>query len=67
MAGIPAGLRVGSHVRPRHLHRHDGIAHVRLNRPEKLNALTLQMLDELVTTARALRKDRTLRAVVDLR
>jgi enoyl-CoA hydratase/carnithine racemase len=42
----------------------DGIAHVRLARPEKLNALTLQMLDELVATASLLRKDRTLRAVV---
>jgi enoyl-CoA hydratase/carnithine racemase len=42
----------------------DGIAHVRLGRPEKLNALTLPMLDELVATARTLRKDRTLRAVV---
>ena len=42
----------------------DGIAHVRLARPEKLNALTLQTLDELVATARELRKDRTLRAVI---
>jgi enoyl-CoA hydratase/carnithine racemase len=42
----------------------DGIAHVRLTRPDKLNALTLETLDELVATARALRKDRTLRAVV---
>jgi enoyl-CoA hydratase/carnithine racemase len=42
----------------------DGIAHVRLNRPEKLNALTLPLLDQLVATARTLRKDRTLRAVV---
>ncbi len=42
----------------------DGIAHVRLTRAEKLNALTLQTLDELITTARELRKDRTLRAVV---
>ncbi len=42
----------------------DGIAHVRLSRPDKLNALTLQTLDELVATARELRKDRTLRAVV---
>ncbi|MBW8752265.1 MAG: enoyl-CoA hydratase, partial [Propionibacteriales bacterium] len=31
---------------------HDGIAHVRLTRPDKLNALTLQTLDELVATAR---------------
>lgn len=42
----------------------DGIAHVRLARPDKLNALTLQTLDELVATARLLRRDRTLRAVV---
>src|SRR3954453_14338649 len=52
---------------PRELVTHtvdDGIAHVRLSRPDKLNALTLQTLEELVTTARRLRRDRTLRAVV---
>jgi enoyl-CoA hydratase/carnithine racemase len=42
----------------------DGVAHVRLDRPEKLNALTLQILDDLVATAQRLRRDRTLRAVV---
>jgi enoyl-CoA hydratase/carnithine racemase len=42
----------------------DGIAQVRLSRPEKLNALTLALLGELVEAARALRRDRTLRAVV---
>lgn len=42
----------------------DGIAHVRLDRPDKLNALTLDTLDDLVRTARWLRTDRTLRAVV---
>ncbi|WP_370891748.1 crotonase/enoyl-CoA hydratase family protein [Janibacter sp. GXQ6167] len=42
----------------------DGVAHVRLNRPEKLNGLTLDMLDDLVGTARALRSDRSLRAVL---
>ncbi len=41
-----------------------GIADVRLARPEKLNALTLQTLRELVDVARELRRDRTLRAVV---
>jgi enoyl-CoA hydratase/carnithine racemase len=41
-----------------------GVAHVRLTRPDKLNALTLQTLDELVATARELRRDRRLRAVV---
>ena len=42
----------------------DGIAHVRLTRPDKLNALTLQTLSELVQVARELRRDTTLRAVV---
>ncbi|GGQ75270.1 crotonase/enoyl-CoA hydratase family protein [Couchioplanes azureus] len=42
----------------------DAIAHVRLARPDKLNALTLDTLHELVRTARWLRRDRTLRAVV---
>ncbi len=42
----------------------DGIAQVRLARPEKLNALTLATLEELVVTARTLRRDRTLRAAV---
>lgn len=42
----------------------DGIARVCLTRPDKLNALTLQTLEELVTTAHRLRRDRTLRAVV---
>lgn len=42
----------------------DGIAHVRLARPDKLNALTLDMLDDLVAVAHGLRADRGLRAVV---
>ncbi|MEU4220091.1 crotonase/enoyl-CoA hydratase family protein [Actinoplanes sp. NPDC026623] len=42
----------------------NGIAHVRLDRPDKLNALTLDTLDDLIRTARWLRRDRTLRAVV---
>ncbi|MDF8265472.1 crotonase/enoyl-CoA hydratase family protein [Luteipulveratus flavus] len=42
----------------------DGVAHVRLNRPDKLNALTLPALDELATMARHLRRDRSLRAAV---
>jgi enoyl-CoA hydratase/carnithine racemase len=42
----------------------DHIAQVRLNRPEKLNALTLDLLDELAGTAHRLRRDKTLRAVV---
>lgn len=42
----------------------DGVAQVRLNRPEKLNGVTLGMLADLVVTGRRLRDDRTLRAVV---
>lgn len=42
----------------------DGIAHVRLDRPEKLNALTLDILGDLVATTKLLRKDKDLRAVI---
>ena len=41
-----------------------GVAQVRLNRPDKLNALTLDTLEDLVATARDLSRDRTLRGVV---
>ena len=51
---------------PRHITTtiSDGIAHVRLARPDKLNALTLEMLDDLAAVAHGLRSDRRLRAVV---
>jgi enoyl-CoA hydratase/carnithine racemase len=42
----------------------DGIAHVRLNRPDRLNALTLDTLTALAVTARSLAADRTLRVMV---
>lgn len=42
----------------------DGVASVRLNRPDKLNALTLETLDGLVETGRRLSRDRGLRAVI---
>ena len=42
----------------------EGVARVQLSRPDKLNALTLDMLDDLVATARRLRADRSLRAVI---
>jgi enoyl-CoA hydratase/carnithine racemase len=41
-----------------------GVARVRLNRPDKLNALTLDTLDALVAAAHGLTRDRTLRGVV---
>ena len=44
--------------------RDGGVATVRLNRPDKLNALTLDMLDGLVDAARELGQDRSLRAVI---
>ena len=42
----------------------DGVAQVRLNRPDKLNALTLDTLDALVATAHDLARDTSLRGVV---
>jgi enoyl-CoA hydratase/carnithine racemase len=42
----------------------DGVARVWLDRPDKLNGLTLDMLAELGATSRRLRKDTSLRAVV---
>ena len=42
----------------------DGIAHVRLNRPDKLNSLTLPVLDELVAIAGRIRRDSSVRAVI---
>ena len=42
----------------------EGLAHVWLDRPDKLNGLTLEMLAELASTSRRLGRDRSLRAVV---
>jgi enoyl-CoA hydratase/carnithine racemase len=42
----------------------DGVAHVRLNRPEKLNALDLPMFEGLVAAGRELASQPGLRAVV---
>jgi enoyl-CoA hydratase/carnithine racemase len=42
----------------------DGVADVRMNRPDKLNALDQAMFEGLVETGRALANDRSLRAVV---
>jgi enoyl-CoA hydratase/carnithine racemase len=44
--------------------KQDGVADVRLNRPEKLNALDQAMFEGLVETGKALAADRSLRAVV---
>src|SRR5215813_9882451 len=41
-----------------------GVADVRLNRPEKLNALDHAMFEALIDTGKALTTDRALRAVV---
>lgn len=40
------------------------VAHVRLNRPEKHNALTLDMIDDLASAAGRAGKDRSIRAVL---
>ena len=42
----------------------DGVADVRLNRPEKLNALDMAMFSALVETSEALKSDPSVRAVV---
>ncbi|HLY83520.1 MAG TPA: enoyl-CoA hydratase-related protein, partial [Acidimicrobiales bacterium] len=42
----------------------EGVADVRLNRPDKLNALDMAMFDALVDTGEALKEDRSVRAVV---
>jgi enoyl-CoA hydratase/carnithine racemase len=44
--------------------KQDGVADVRMNRPDKLNALDSAMFEGLVETGRALASDRSLRAVV---
>jgi enoyl-CoA hydratase/carnithine racemase len=54
---VPSGSRVTCSLS-------DGIADVRLDRPDKLNALSLDMLGELRATARRLRRTPGLRAVV---
>jgi len=41
-----------------------GVAHVRLNRPEKKNALNDEMFDGILSAARRIRKDPSVRAVV---
>ncbi|ALG86144.1 crotonase/enoyl-CoA hydratase family protein [Gordonia phthalatica] len=42
----------------------DQVAHVRLNRPEKHNGLTLDMIDDLAKTADRVGRDRSIRAVI---
>jgi enoyl-CoA hydratase/carnithine racemase len=42
----------------------EGVARVWLDRPDRLNGLTLDMVAELAATSRRLRRDKTLRAVV---
>ena len=42
----------------------DGIATVRLNRPDKRNAMSFDLLRDLLATAKRLQRDRSLRAVL---
>jgi enoyl-CoA hydratase/carnithine racemase len=41
-----------------------GVAHVRLNRPEKKNSLDAEMFDAILNTAKSLKNDPSVRAVV---
>ena len=47
-----------------HVERRDGIALVALNRPDKRNALSFEMLRELVACARVLARDRSVRVAI---
>jgi enoyl-CoA hydratase/carnithine racemase len=53
-------------VTPRHLlvEERDGIAAVTLNRPEKRNALSLEVMQELIATFEAVGADRSVKVVV---
>ena len=42
----------------------DGVVQVTLNRPERLNAMTVGMFDELESVARAISDDRDIRVVI---
>lgn len=46
------------------IERRDGIALVALNRPDKRNALSFEMLRELIACARALARDRNVRVAI---
>ena len=46
------------------IERENGIATIYLNRPDKRNAMSFALLNELVATAKKLKKDRTLRCVI---
>ncbi|MGZ2080867.1 crotonase/enoyl-CoA hydratase family protein [Acinetobacter baumannii] len=46
------------------IEKNNGIATVYLNRPDKRNAMSFALLKELVTTAKAIQKDRDIRCVI---
>lgn len=46
------------------IEKNQGIATVYLNRPDKRNAMSFALLQELVTTAKKLKKDRSIRCVI---
>ena len=47
-----------------HVEKQNGIATVSLNRPEKRNAMSFALLNELVKVANQLKKDRSIRCVI---
>lgn len=42
----------------------NGIYHIQLNRPEKMNALSIEMFESITETAVSLKQNKTLRAVI---
>lgn len=44
--------------------KQDGIVTITLNRPDKKNAMSFEMMRELIEIAKDIRKDKTVRAVI---
>jgi len=63
---VPATLTLGIHMQFDTLlfARHEGIARVALNRPDRLNALNLALITDLKRAAAAIDADPEIRAVV---
>jgi enoyl-CoA hydratase/carnithine racemase len=63
----PASTRIDSNTNKERVtiqHLPNGIHHVQLNRPDKLNALDMEMFRALADAARQLKKDKSVRAII---
>lgn len=64
MAGRPSVHQTGAMAPRVTISVHDGIADVRLNRPDKLNALDTPMVDGILRAGEQLADDRSIRVIV---